>query len=67
MYVDGVGAKGVDRTALTLGMNYAFNLSTVFKVEYRYDWASGPIFLDTKSSTVKKNNQLLSTAVVVSF
>ncbi len=59
--------KGVDRTALTLGMNYAFNLSTVFKVEYRYDWASGPVFLDTKSNTYKKNNQLLSTAVVVSF
>ncbi len=59
--------KGVDRTALTLGMNYAFNLSTVFKVEYRYDWASGPVFLDTRSNTYKKNNQLLSTAVVVSF
>lgn len=59
--------KGVDRTALTLGMNYAFNLSTVFKLEYRYDWASGPVFLDTKSGDYKKNNQLLSTAVVVSF
>lgn len=59
--------KGVDRAALTLGMNYAFNLSTVFKLEYRYDWASGPVFLDTKSGDYKKNNQLLSTAVVVSF
>jgi hypothetical protein len=59
--------KGVDRTALTLGMNYAFNLSTVFKLEYRYDWATGPVFLDTKSGSYKKNNQLLSTAVVVSF
>lgn len=59
--------KGVNRAALTLGMNYAFNLSTVFKLEYRYDWATGPIFFDTKSETVKKNNQLLSTAVVVSF
>lgn len=59
--------KGVDRTALTLGMNYAFNLSTVFKLEYRYDWASGPVFLDTKSNTYQKTNQLLSTAVVVSF
>ncbi|MBI5926720.1 MAG: DUF3138 family protein [Aquabacterium sp.] len=59
--------KGVDRSALTLGMNYAFNLSTVFKLEYRYDWASGPVFLDTKSGDYKKNNQLLSTAVVVSF
>lgn len=59
--------KGVNRSALTLGFNYAFNLSTVFKVEYRYDFATGPIFLDTKSGEAKKNNQLLSTAVVVSF
>lgn len=67
LYVDGAGEKGVNRAALTLGMNYAFNLSTVFKLEYRYDWATGPIFLDTKSGEAKKNNQLLSTAVVVSF
>ncbi|MGQ0595696.1 DUF3138 family protein [Aquabacterium sp.] len=59
--------KGVNRAALTIGMNYAFNLSTVFKLEYRYDWATGPVFLDTKSREAKKNNQLLSTAVVVSF
>ena len=65
-FVDNPG-RGVDRSALTLGMNYAFNLSTVFKLEYRYDWASGPIFLDTKSGSYKKSNQLLSTAVVVSF
>lgn len=61
------GEKGVNRSALTLGMNYAFNLSTVFKLEYRYDWATGPVFMDTKSREAKKNNQLLSTAVVVSF
>jgi len=59
--------KGVNRSALTLGLNYAFNLSTLFKLEYRYDWASGPIFLDTKSNTAKKSNQLLGTSVVVSF
>jgi hypothetical protein len=59
--------KGVNRSALTLGLNYAFNLNTVFKLEYRYDFATGPIFLDTKTDTAKKNNQLLSTAVVVSF
>jgi hypothetical protein len=59
--------KGVNRGALTLGLNYAFNLSTMFKLEYRYDWASGPIFLDTKDNSVKKSNQLLSTSVVVSF
>lgn len=59
--------KGVNRAALTVGMNYAFNLSTVFKLEYRYDWATGPIFFDTKSEATSKRNQLLSTAVVVSF
>lgn len=61
------GARGVDRGALSLGMNYAFNLNTVFKFEYRYDWASGPVFIDTKSSDYKKSNQLFGTAVVVSF
>lgn len=60
-------SKGVNRSALTLGLNYAFNLSTVFKLEYRYDWASGPVFLDTKSNTYKKSNQLIGTSVVVSF
>lgn len=60
-------SKGVNRSALTLGMNYAFNLNTTFKIEYRYDWASGPIFLDTKSDGYKKSNQLLGTSVVVSF
>jgi hypothetical protein len=60
-------SKGVNRSALTLGLNYAFNLNTVFKLEYRYDWASGPVFLDTKSNTYKKSNQLIGTSVVVSF
>ena len=61
------GARGVDRGALSLGMNYAFNLNTLFKFEYRYDWASGPVFIDTKSNDYKKSNQLFGTAVVVSF
>lgn len=59
--------RGVNRGALTLGLNYAFNLNTVFKLEYRYDWATGPVFLDTASNTFKKNNHLLGTSVVVSF
>lgn len=61
------GARGVDRGALSLGLNYAFNLNTLFKFEYRYDWASGPVFIDTKSNDYKKSNQLFGTAVVVSF
>jgi len=61
------GKKGVNRGALTVGLNYAFNLNTVFKCEYRYDWATGKVFLDTKDGSYKKNNQLFATSVVVSF
>jgi hypothetical protein len=59
--------RGVNRSALTFGVNYAYNLNTVFKVEYRLDRASGAVFKDTKDDSYKKSNQLLSTAVVVSF
>jgi hypothetical protein len=59
--------KGVNRAALSLGLNYAFNLNTVFKFEYRYDWASGPVFLDTQTNQGKASNQLIGTSVVVSF
>jgi Protein of unknown function (DUF3138) len=59
--------KGVNRGALTVGLNYAFNMNTVIKCEYRYDWATGKVFEDAKTGEFKKNNQLFSTAVVVSF
>ncbi len=59
--------RGVNRSALTFGVNYAFNLNTVFKVEYRLDRASGAVFKDTKDDSYKKSNQLLGTSVVVSF
>ncbi len=59
--------KGVNRAALSLGLGYNFNLNTVFKFEYRYDWASGPIFIDTKTGEYKASNQLFGTSVVVSF
>lgn len=59
--------KGVSRTALTLGMNYNYNLNTLFKLEYRLDSASGRVFLDEKNGSYNKTNQLVSSAVVVSF
>lgn len=65
--VFGQPGRGVNRGALTLGLNYAYNLSTVFKLEYRHDWATGAVFLDSASNTFKKNNHLLGTSVVVSF
>lgn len=59
--------RGVDRSALTLGLGYNFNLNTVFKAEYRIDRASGAVFRDTRDGGFKKTNQLLATSVVVSF
>jgi hypothetical protein len=59
--------RGVNRSAITFGLNYAYNLNTVFKLEYRIDRASGAVFLDTKDNSYKKSNQLLGTSVVVSF
>jgi len=62
---------GVNRSALTFGLSYLYNLNTTFKFEYRYDYASGPVFLDTKKSSYnnsyKRDNQLIGTSVLVSF
>jgi hypothetical protein len=60
-------ATGASRYALTLGMKYAFNTSTTFKAEYRLDGASKPVFIDTKTGTYSKSNQLLGASVVVFF
>ncbi|HYR24367.1 MAG TPA: DUF3138 family protein, partial [Aquabacterium sp.] len=59
--------RGVNRGALTLGLNYALNLNTNLKFEYRYDWATGAVFEDVAAGGFRRHNQLLSTAVVVSF
>ncbi len=58
---------GSNRWALTLGMNYLFDESTVLKFEFRQDGASQPVFYDTKSSRYYKSNTLLGASVVVSF
>jgi hypothetical protein len=58
---------GANRTALTLGLSYLFNLNTTFKAEYRLDRASQPVFENLSDGSFKKNNQLLATSVVVSF
>jgi hypothetical protein len=68
---DGSFAKGegigANRYALTLGMNYLFDESTVMKFELRQDGASQPVFLDTKNGRYYKSNTLLGASVVVSF
>jgi hypothetical protein len=64
---DVLSRKGVNRGALSLGLNYAYDLNTILKFEYRYDWATDPIFLDTSNLKAYKSNQVIGAAVVVSF
>ena len=59
--------KGATRTALSIGLSYAFNLETTIKAEYRLDRANLPVFLDVKSGNYRKNNNLFGTSIVVAF
>jgi hypothetical protein len=59
--------RGANRTALTLGASYLFNLNTTFKVEYRLDRANLPVFVDVKDGSYSKSNHLFGTSVLVSF
>ncbi len=58
--------KGVNRYALSLGMNYLFNPSTTLKTEVRMDGANGAVF-QRLDGGYKKSNLLLGTSIVVSF
>jgi hypothetical protein len=72
------GLRGVNRYALSLGANYqisarhtpnsgAWNTGTWFKTELRYDGATGPVFLDSRDNSYKKNNLMLATSLVFAF
>lgn len=58
--------KGLNRHALSLGLNYLYGLNTTFKVEYRIDGASGNAFFYPDGSW-RKRNHLIGTSVVVTF
>ena len=58
---------GANRTAMTLGLSYLFDLNTTFKVEYRLDRASLPVFENVKDGTFKKSNSMFGASVLVSF
>jgi hypothetical protein len=71
---DGSYAKGEsvgsNRWALSVGMNYLFDESTTFKLEFRHDGANQPVFAALSGLDVKgyrKSNQLLGASVVVKF
>ena len=58
---------GANRYALAVGLNYLFNQYTMFKAEYRYDWANQPVFQYVDDGSYRKNNSVLGASVVVSF
>ncbi len=58
---------GANRSALSVGMSYLWDMNTTFKVEYRIDRASRPVFLDVKDGSFRKSNNLFGAAVVVAF
>jgi hypothetical protein len=58
---------GANRSAISFGLSYLWDLNTTFKVEYRIDRANVPIFLVAKDGTYKKTNQLFGASVVVTF
>jgi long-subunit fatty acid transport protein len=58
---------GANRYALSLGGNYRFNEYTLFKLEYRLDFANKDVFLYERTGKFKDNNQLFGASVVVSF
>jgi outer membrane murein-binding lipoprotein Lpp len=58
---------GANRSALSLGLSYQWTLNTTFKMEYRLDHADQPVFIDVSNGGYSKNNQMLGTAVVVTF
>ena len=57
---------GANRTALSLGLSYLWDLNTSFRVEYRIDRANLPVF-GYEDGSYRKSNSLLGASVVVSF
>ena len=57
---------GANRTALSFGLSYLWDLNTTFKVEYRLDRANLPVF-GYWDGSYRKSNSLLGASVVVSF
>ena len=60
-------STGANRYALSMGLNYLFDESTIMKLEYRYDGADQEVFEYISNGTFRKNNHLFGASVVVSF
>ena len=59
--------KGVNRSSLSLGLNYVYTPNVTFKAEYRLDKATGNVFYYEKDGSYRNNNRMLGLSTVVSF
>jgi hypothetical protein len=59
-------SKGSNRSALSLGLNYALMPGVNLKGEYRYDRSSGNVF-KTSDDQYKRDNHVIGVSTVVSF
>lgn len=72
MFYDGASwvvldpTRGSNRSALSLGLNYALMPGVNLKGEYRYDRSTGKVFLDA-NEMYRRDNHLIGVSTVVSF
>lgn len=59
-------STGTNRSALSLGVNYALMPGVSLKGEYRYDRSTGKVFKNADDQ-YRRDNQLLGVSTVVSF
>ncbi len=71
LLADGSYAKGesvgTNRYALSLGLSYRVDENATFKLEYRLDGATQPVFGNADFTSFSKTNHLLGASMVVSF
>jgi hypothetical protein len=60
-------SEGANKYALSVGVNYLLDKYVMLKAEYRYDWASQPVFLYVDDNVYRKNTSLFGASVVVFF
>ncbi|MBC7726851.1 MAG: DUF3138 family protein [Microbacteriaceae bacterium] len=59
--------KGSNRTALSMGLSWLYNVNTTFKAEARHDSANLPVFFDIKTGQYRKSNTVFGSSMLVSF
>lgn len=59
--------EGANRSALSLGLNYALMPNVMLKGELRFDHADKPVFNYVRDGSYKNDNQVLGVSTAVSF